>query len=245
LSKRISARSSFLLNVRNISAGYGRVGVLSDVTFDVSAGQVMSVVGANGAGKSTLVKVLSGMVRPSQGRIEFQGEDITNLPAHQIVLRGIVHVPEGRRLFGDMTVYENLLLGSTHPSARRKRAAGLHQAYRLFPILRERGAQVARTLSGGEQQMVAIARGLMSCPKLLILDEPSLGLAPRIVTEILNVIRALNREGLTVLLIEQNVKHSLAIADRGIVLETGRVLLADTASALLNNEHTRRAYLGM
>ena len=234
-----------MLSVRNISAGYGRVAVLSDVTFDVSAGEVMSVVGANGAGKSTLVKVLSGILRPSRGQIDFEGEDITKLPAHEIVLRGIVHVPEGRRLFGDMTVYENLLLGSTHPSARRKRVVGLEQVYRLFPILRERGAQVARTLSGGEQQMVAIARGLMSCPKLLILDEPSLGLAPRIVTEILNVIRALNREGLTVLLIEQNVKHSLAIADRGIVMETGRVLLADTASALLNNEHTRRAYLGM
>ena len=234
-----------MLSVRNISAGYGRVAVLSDVTFDVSAGEVMSVVGANGAGKSTLVKVLSGILRPSRGQIDFEGEDITKLPAHEIVLRGIVHVPEGRRLFGDMTVYENLLLGSTHPSARRKRVGGLEQVYRLFPILRERGAQVARTLSGGEQQMVAIARGLMSCPKLLILDEPSLGLAPRIVTEILNVIRALNREGLTVLLIEQNVKHSLAIADRGIVMETGRVLLADTASALLNNEHTRRAYLGM
>ena len=234
-----------MLSVQAISAGYGRVGVLRDVTFDVSEGQVVSVVGANGAGKSTLVKVISGMLRPSEGRISFGGEDITDLPAHQIVLRGIVHVPEGRRLFADMTVYENLLLGSTHPGARARRAEGLEQVYRLFPILRERDTQLARTLSGGEQQMVAIARGLMARPRLLILDEPSLGLAPRIVVEIFGVIRALNRDGLTVLLIEQNVKHSLAVANRGIVIETGRVTLADSAAALLDNEHTRRAYLGM
>jgi branched-chain amino acid transport system ATP-binding protein len=231
--------------VQDIAAGYGRIGVLRDVTFDVAEGQIVSVVGANGAGKSTLVKVISGMLRPSKGRVRFRGEDITDLPTHQIVLRGIVHVPEGRRLFVDMTVYENLLLGSTHPGALGRRAEGLEQVYGLFPILRERAMQLTRTLSGGEQQMLAIARGLMARPRMLILDEPSLGLAPRIVMEILDVIRALNRDGLTVLLIEQNVKHSLAIADRGIVMETGRVTLADSASALLNNEHTRRAYLGM
>jgi branched-chain amino acid transport system ATP-binding protein len=231
--------------VQGIAAGYGRIGVLRDVTFDVAEGQIVSVVGANGAGKSTLVKVISGMLRPSKGRVRFRGEDITDLPTHQIVLRGIVHVPEGRRLFVDMTVYENLLLGSTHPGALGRRAEGLEQVYGLFPILRERAMQLTRTLSGGEQQMLAIARGLMARPRMLILDEPSLGLAPRIVMEILDVIRALNRDGLTVLLIEQNVKHSLAIADRGIVMETGRVTLADSASALLNNEHTRRAYLGM
>lgn len=234
-----------MLSVQDIAAGYGRIGVLRDVTFDVAEGQIVSVVGANGAGKSTLVKVISGMLRPSKGRVRFRGEDITDLPTHQIVLRGIVHVPEGRRLFVDMTVYENLLLGSTHPGALGRRAEGLEQVYGLFPILRERAMQLTRTLSGGEQQMLAIARGLMARPRMLILDEPSLGLAPRIVMEILDVIRALNRDGLTVLLIEQNVKHSLAIADRGIVMETGRVTLADSASALLNNEHTRRAYLGM
>jgi branched-chain amino acid transport system ATP-binding protein len=214
------------------------------VTFDVAEGQVVSVVGANGAGKSTLVKVISGMLRPSDGQILFRGADITKLPPHQIVGRGIVQVPEGRRLFGDMTVYENLLLGSSNPPARTRRSEGLEQVYGLFPILREQRAQLARTLSGGEQQMVAIARGLMACPSLLILDEPSLGLAPRVVIEILGVIRALNRAGMTVLLIEQNVKHSLSIADHGIVLETGRVTLADSASALLINDHTRRAYLG-
>jgi branched-chain amino acid transport system ATP-binding protein len=234
-----------LLSVRSISAQYGRARVLDGVSFDVEAAEIVSVVGANGAGKSTLVKVISGMVRPSAGRVLFEGEDITRLPAHEIVLRGIVHVPEGRRLFGDMTVLENLLLGSTHRTARSFRAAGLDHVYRRFPILRERQSQLARTLSGGEQQMLAIARGLMARPKLLMLDEPSLGLAPKIVTEILDVIGDLNRNGLTVLLIEQNVKHSLSIADRGVVLENGRIVLADTGEALLRNEHTRRAYLGL
>jgi branched-chain amino acid transport system ATP-binding protein len=234
-----------LLSVRSISAHYGRARVLDGVSFDVEAAEIVSVVGANGAGKSTIVKVISGMVRPSAGRILFEGEDITSLPAHEIVRRGIVHVPEGRRLFGDMTVLENLLLGSTHRTARAARVEGLDHVYRLFPILRERQLQLARTLSGGEQQMLAIARGLMARPKLLMLDEPSLGLAPKIVAEILNVIGDLNRDGLTVLLIEQNVKHSLSIADHGVVLENGRIVLADTGEALLGNEHTRRAYLGL
>jgi branched-chain amino acid transport system ATP-binding protein len=234
-----------LLSVRGISAQYGRARVLDGVSFDVDPGQIVAVVGANGAGKSTLVKIVSGMRRPSAGQIFFEREEITELPSHDIVQRGIVHVPEGRRLFADMTVLENLLLGSTHTGARPYRAEGLEHVYRLFPILRERQWQLAGTLSGGEQQMLAIARGLMSRPRLLILDEPSLGLAPRIVAEIFDIIRSLNRGGLTVLLIEQNVKHSLAMADRGVVLENGRVALADSGQALLKNEHTRRAYLGM
>jgi branched-chain amino acid transport system ATP-binding protein len=234
-----------LLSVRGISAQYGQARVLNDVEFDVEEGEIVSVVGANGAGKSTLVRVISGMLRPTTGQVAFRGENITSRPAHEIVLLGIVHVPEGRRLFGEMTVLENLMLGSTHLAARRHRREGLEQVFALFPILRERQVQRASTLSGGEQQMLAIARGLMSMPRLLILDEPSLGLAPRVVTEILNVIRTLNEKGLTVLLIEQNVRHSLAISDRGIVLENGRVVLADRGEALLNNEHTRRAYLGV
>jgi branched-chain amino acid transport system ATP-binding protein len=234
-----------LLSVRGISAQYGQARVLNDVEFDVEEGEIVSVVGANGAGKSTLVRVISGMLRPTTGQVAFRGENITSRPAHEIVLLGIVHVPEGRRLFGEMTVLENLMLGSTHPAARRHRREGLEQVFALFPILRERQVQRASTLSGGEQQMLAIARGLMSMPRLLILDEPSLGLAPRVVTEILNVIRMLNKKGLTVLLIEQNVRHSLAISDHGIVLENGRVVLADRGEALLNNEHTRRAYLGV
>jgi branched-chain amino acid transport system ATP-binding protein len=219
--------------------------VLDGVSFDAEDGEIVSVVGANGAGKSTLLKVISGMLRASAGDIEFAGQSITYLPPHEIVLRGIVHVPEGRRLFGDMSVLENLLLGSTHAQARTARPQGLERVFSLFPILRERQSQLARTLSGGEQQMLAIARGLMSKPRLLMLDEPSLGLAPKIVTEILGVITQLNREGLAILLIEQNVKHALAIAHRGVVLENGRIALADTGKALLGNEHTRRAYLGL
>jgi branched-chain amino acid transport system ATP-binding protein len=234
-----------LLSVRGISAQYGQARVLNDVEFNVEEGEIVSVVGANGAGKSTLVRVISGMLRPTTGQVAFRGENITSRPAHEIVLLGVVHVPEGRRLFGEMTVLENLMLGSTHLAARRHRREGLEQVFALFPILRERQVQRASTLSGGEQQMLAIARGLMSMPRLLILDEPSLGLAPRVVTEILNVIRMLNEKGLTVLLIEQNVRHSLAISDHGIVLENGRVVLADRGEALLNNEHTRRAYLGV
>ena len=233
-----------MLNVRGISAQYGRARVLTDVGFDVEEGEIVSVVGANGAGKSTLVRVISGMIRPTSGQIIFCGENITSRPAHEIVLLGIVHVPEGPRLFGEMTILENLLLGSTHAAARMQRKEGLERVFTLFPILRERQGQRASTLSGGEQQMLAIARGLMSMPRLLILDEPSLGLAPRVVTEILSVIQLLNEQGLTVLLIEQNVRHSLAISDRGIVLENGSVVLVDSGECLLSNEHTRRAYLG-
>ena len=234
-----------MLSVRNISAQYGRARVLVDVGFDVEQGEIVSVLGANGAGKSTLVRVLSGMLAPASGEIVFDGEDIAGLPAYEIVQRGIVHVPEGRRLFGDMSVLENLLLGSVIPAARQRRGESLDQVFGLFPRLLERKDQLAATLSGGEQQMVAIARGLMSRPRLLMLDEPSLGLAPKIVVEILSVIRSLNESGLTVLLIEQNARQALAISARGIVLENGKVTLADRAGALLANEHTRRAYLGL
>jgi len=234
-----------MLSIETVSAQYGRARVLHEVSFGVAEGQIVSVVGANGAGKTTLVKVISGQLRPTRGRVVFEGADITACPAHEIVLRGIVQVPEGRRLFADMTVLENLLLGSTHPHARARRAEGLDHVHALFPILRERGGQLAGTLSGGEQQMLAIARGLMAQPRLLILDEPSLGLAPRVVTEIIEVIRTLNRHGLTVLLIEQNVRHSLTICHRGVVLENGRIVLVDSGKALLDNEHTRRAYLGL
>ena len=234
-----------MLSVKNLFAQYGHARVLHDVSFEVARGQLVSVVGANGAGKSTLVKAISGMLGTSSGRIVFEGEDLTGLRADQIVLKGIVHVPEGRRLFGDMTVLENLHLGSTHTAARAHREDSLAQVYKLFPVLQERRKQVVRTMSGGQQQMVAMARGLMARPRLLMLDEPSLGLAPIVVSEILKVIHDLNQAGLTVLLIEQNLKHALSIAHRGVVLENGRVALADTGAALLANEHTRRAYLGL
>ena len=234
-----------MLSVSGLFAQYGHARVLHDVSFDVARGQLVSVVGANGAGKSTLVKAISGMLGTTAGRIVFDGEDLTGLRVDQIVLKGIVHVPEGRRLFGDMTVLENLLLGSTHAAARAHRGDTLAQVYKLFPVLQERRKQIVRTMSGGQQQMVAIARGLMARPRLLMLDEPSLGLAPIVVNEILQVIRDLNQAGLSVLLIEQNLKQALSIAHRGVVLENGRVVLADTGAALLANEHTRRAYLGL
>ena len=234
-----------MLSVQGISSQYGHARVLHDVSFDLEEGQLVSVVGANGAGKTTLVKVISGMVPSSKGRVVFRGEDLTGLRPDEIVLKGIVHVPEGRRLFGDMTVLENLYLGSTHAAARAHRGASLDHVFALFPILKERQSQVARTMSGGQQQMIAVARGLMARPRVLMLDEPSLGLAPIVVTEILQVIRKLNQDGLTVLLIEQNLVHALSIAHRGLVLENGRVVLSDTGEALLKNQHTRKAYLGL
>lgn len=234
-----------MLKIQGISAQYGRARVLSGVSFDVEEGQLVAVVGANGAGKSTLVKVISGMLQPTEGSVTFRGAKLTGLRADEIVSHGVVHVPEGRRLFGDMTVLENLYLGSTHSTARAFRARSLEEVFALFPILAERASQLAHTLSGGQQQMVAVARGLMARPQVLMLDEPSLGLAPMVVSEILQVIRKLNEEGLTVLLIEQNLKHALSIAHRGVVLENGRVVLVDSGRALLANEHTRRAYLGM
>jgi branched-chain amino acid transport system ATP-binding protein len=234
-----------LLSIQAVSAQYGHARVLHEVSFEVGEGQLLAVVGANGAGKTTLVKAISGMVPVTRGRIVFRGEDLTGLRPDQIVLKGIVHVPEGRRLFGEMTVLENLWLGSTHDGARAQRAQTLERVFGLFPILKERQAQVAGTMSGGQQQMVAIARGLMARPRVLILDEPSLGIAPIIVAEIFDVIRTLNQEGLTVLLIEQNLRQALSIAHRGIVLENGKVVLSDSGAALLNNEHTRKAYLGL
>ena len=234
-----------MLRIDAVGAQYGQARVLRDVSFEVARGEIVSVVGANGAGKTTLVKVISGLLAPTQGHVFFDGEEISGRLPHDIVLRGLVQVPEGRRLFGDMTVLENLLLGSTIPAARARREENLERMYELFPRLRERRTQLARTMSGGEQQMLAIARGLMARPRLLVLDEPSLGLAPRLVTEILEVVQTLNRDGLTVLLIEQNVKHSLGICHHGVVLENGRIALAGKGDALLKDEHTRRAYLGL
>jgi branched-chain amino acid transport system ATP-binding protein len=234
-----------LLRLEAITAQYGHAKVLYDVSFEVLQGQIVSLVGANGAGKTTLVKIVSGLLRPTRGKVLLEGAEISPLSPHEIVLRGIVQIPEGRRIFGDMTILENLLLGSTLPKARAERAAGFKRIAELFPVLWERQRQLARTLSGGEQQMLAIARGLMSRPCLLILDEPSLGLAPRIVGQIFDVIQTLKRDGLTILLIEQNVKHSLAICHHGIVLENGRIVLRGSGEALLGNEHMRRAYLGL
>ena len=212
-----------MLEIDAVSARYARARVLDGVTFAVPDGQVVSVVGANGAGKSTLVKDISGLLRPSGGRVKLDGEDITQLPAHEIVRRGIVHVPEGRRLFGDMTVEENLLIGSTHAGARPARAESLNRVQALFPILRERASQLARTLSGGEQQMLAIARVLRAGPTLLLLDEPSEGLAPVVVQQIQKILRGLKSEGMSMLLVEQNLHFALSLADRHTLIVDGEV----------------------
>lgn len=234
-----------MLSVSNLFAGYGEVEVLFDVSLSVEQGKIVSIVGANGAGKSTLINCISRLVKPSSGRISIYGIDLLGIQPYEAVQKGVVQVPEGRKLFAQMSVYENLLLGASHPSARAERDKSMRKVFELFPVLGERKDQIAGTLSGGEQQMLAIGRALMSKPRLLMLDEPSLGLAPRLVAEMFRVIRELNRDGLTVLLVEQNVKHCLSISDYAYVLENGEIVLEGSGGDLLANEHTRKAYLGM
>jgi len=234
-----------LLEVRDLHVQYGRLRVLHGISLSVPRGKIISVVGANAAGKSTLVNAISGLVAPASGTILLDGADITRLAAHARVEIGLVQVPEGRKLFPTMTVEENLLVAAVTARAKTGRAENVARVFQLFPRLEERRRQMAGTLSGGEQQMLAIGRGLMSRPEVLILDEPSIGLAPRLVGEILRTVRELNRSaGLTILLIEQNVRQSLAMSDFAYVLENGRIALADTGAALLANEHTKKAYIG-
>ena len=233
-----------LLALKDVTARYGDVKVLWGITFTVRLGEIATVVGANGAGKSTTLKTISGVVRPTAGEITFAGERIDRLPPHEISARGVAHVPEGRRLFPLMSVKENLELGAISKEARRHRSASFERVFALFPKLKERESQMAGTLSGGEQQMAAIARGLMARPRLLILDEPSLGLAPIIVHEMFEIIKEINREGITVLLVEQNVRQSLKIANSAYVLENGRVVLSGSGLELLDDERVREAYLG-
>ncbi len=233
------------LAVEGLEVAYGGVTAVWDVALDVGEGEIVALVGGNGAGKTTTLKTISGLLRPRRGTIRLGGEDLTRLPATEIVARGVVHVPEGRKLFPAMTVRDNLLLGGYHRAARPHQAERLERVFAVFPRLRERARQVAGTLSGGEQQMVAIGRGLMAGPRVLMLDEPSLGLAPILVEEMFRVIEAINRAGTTVLLVEQNTEHALAIAHRGFVLESGRVVLAGTGRELLANPRVREAYLGL
>jgi branched-chain amino acid transport system ATP-binding protein len=233
-----------LIELKNVTARYGDVQVLWDVTFAARQGEIATLVGANGAGKTTSLKAVSGVVRASGGEIIFAGENITRLASHQIAARGIAHVPEGRRLFPMMSVRENLELGAISKEAIGLRASTLDKIFALFPKLKERQRQMAGTLSGGEQQMVAIGRGLMARPRLLMLDEPSLGLAPIIVREMFEIIRSINQEGITILLVEQNVQQSLKISHRAYVLENGRVTLEGAGSELLDDERVRAAYLG-
>ena len=233
-----------LLELDRITSGYGRSPVLHDVSLAVAAGEIVALIGANGAGKSTLLNTIMGLVAASSGAIRFDGAPITHLPTPTIVRTGIAQVPERRQLFGAMSVEENLLMGAYTNAERRTVAASLEQQFVRFPILRQRRRQLARTLSGGEQQMVALARAAMSRPRLLLLDEPSLGLAPMIVARIMQQIAALRGEGGTVLIVEQNAHAALAIADRGYVLENGRIALEGRAADLLTNPAVQEAYLG-
>jgi len=234
-----------MLRVEQLSFSYGDLRVLWDVDLEVREGEVVSVLGGNGAGKSTLLRNVSRLLRPAAGKLEFQGADLRRMPPHQVVGLGIVHVPEGRRIFPELTVLENLRMGSFLPAARRDRARNLERAFTLFPRLAERRAQLGGTLSGGEQQMLAIARGLMANPKLLLLDEPSLGLSPLLTRNIFEVIGTINQQGTTVLLVEQNVYQSLRVSSRAYVLETGRVVLTGSGPELLANAHVKKAYLGI
>jgi branched-chain amino acid transport system ATP-binding protein len=234
-----------MLHVQGLQAGYGKITALWGVDFDVGQGEIVALVGANGAGKTTTLKAISGLVRPQAGAIVLDGEPLTRCSTMEIVGRGLVHVPEGRKLFPEMTVRDNLLLGGFTRAARPRQQERLAQVFAIFPRLRERERQVAGTLSGGEQQMVAIGRGLMAGPRILMLDEPSLGLAPIMVEEMFRVIEEINRQGVTVLLVEQNTEHALAIAHRGFVLESGRVVLAGTGAELLADPKVREAYLGL
>jgi branched-chain amino acid transport system ATP-binding protein len=233
-----------LLEVENINVQHGAFKALYDVSLVVEDGLIVSIVGANGAGKTTLLNTISGLLRPTSGRITFDGIELTALPGHKIVHEGVVQIPEGRKLFPNMSVYDNLISGAMHPRAKPSREETIEEVFELFPVLRERRTQLARSLSGGEQQMLAIGRGLMSKPKLLMLDEPSLGLAPLLVRQIFQIVQELKARGLTILLVEQNVRHSLAIANYAYVLETGRIVLSGPGREVLEDEHTRRAYLG-
>jgi branched-chain amino acid transport system ATP-binding protein len=233
-----------LLALHDVTARYGDVQVLWGVTLAVREGEIVVLVGANGAGKSTTLKTISGVVSATGGEILFDGIRIQRRASHEIASLGIAHVPEGRRLFPMMSVRENLELGAVRGEARRRREESFERVFALFPRVKEREQQIAGTLSGGEQQMVAIARGLMARPRLLILDEPSLGLAPIIVKEMFEIIHTINREGITVLLVEQNVQQSLKLANRAYVLENGRIVLAGAGHKLLNDQRVRQAYLG-
>ena len=234
-----------MLKVKNIDVFYGDLQVLWDVSFEVKTDEILVLVGANGAGKSTTLKTISALIRPHSGAIEFNGIRLDHQPPNKIIEYGIVHVPEGRRLFAEMSVEENLIMGSLYGNAKSQRQTSLEYVYELFPRLKERRKQMAGTLSGGEQQMLAIGRGLMSKPRLMMFDEPSLGLAPILVHEIFNLIKKINAEGVTVLLVEQNVTQTLAMCDRAYVLENGRRVLEGTGSELLANEHVKSVYLGI
>lgn len=234
-----------MLNVDNLKVFYGDAQALWDVSFHVPAEKIVSLVGSNGAGKTTTLKTISNLIKPRSGEIRIDGNITTGLPGYRVAEKGVAHVPEGRQLFPLMTVYENLAIGSVISSARADREKTLKEMFDMFPVLYDRRNQLAETLSGGEQQMLAIARGLMLKPKLILLDEPSLGLAPLVVSQIFDIIKEVNRRGITVLLVEQNVQKALELADKGYVLENGRIVMSGKGLDLLCDDHIRKAYLGI
>lgn len=232
-----------MLKVNDINVYYGSIHAIKDVSFEVNQGEVVTLIGANGAGKSTTLQTVSGLLRSKTGSVEFLGKSLNNVPPHKIVAKGLAHVPEGRRVFLQMTVEENLEMGAfTRPNSEIE--PGIEDIYERFPRLKERRKQIAGTLSGGEQQMLAMGRAMMSKPKLLMLDEPSMGLAPLLVEQIFEIIRELHKAGTTILLVEQNAQMALSVADRGYVLETGKIVTTGTGLELLNDDAVKKAYLG-
>ena len=234
-----------MLKIEDLHFAYGDAKVLHGVSLTVEKGEIVTLVGANGAGKTTTLRNISRLVKPGSGRLTFEGQDLSKLSAHEVVAAGIVQVPEGRRIFPEMSVLENLRVGSYLKSARASREQNVEKAFTLFPRLKERAAQMGGTLSGGEQQMLAISRGMMANPRLLLLDEPSLGLAPIVVHTMFRVIQQINKQGVTILLVEQNVNQALKVASRGYVLETGKTVLSGTGQELLVDPNVKRAYLGL
>ena len=234
-----------MLDVDGLSASYGRVQVLWDVSFDVEEGEIVALVGANGAGKTTLLKTISGVMRGTAGTVSFMGQRNDSLPLNKIVDLGLSHIPESRKLFTDMSIRENLEMGAYPSRSWKNRRETMEKVFELFPRLKERAGQLARTLSGGEQQMLAMGRGLMSQPKLVMIDEPSNGLAPKVVKEVFEIVKSLRDQGITIFLVEQNVRQTLNVADRACVLENGRVAFKGACKFLMDSEHIRKAYLGL
>lgn len=233
-----------LLEIKDLCVNYGVISALKGISFEVNEGEIISLIGANGAGKTTTLHTITGLLQPKSGSVKLNGVELTKVPAHKIVEMGMAHVPEGRRIFQQLTVLDNLKLGAFTRKDKENFAVDLETIYQRFPRLAERKSQIAGTLSGGEQQMLAMGRALMSKPKIIVMDEPSMGLSPILVSEIFDIISSIRKDGVTVLLVEQNAKKALSIADRAYVLETGKVVLSGDASKLINDESIKKAYLG-
>ena len=233
-----------MLKVTDLQVYYGVIQALKGISFEVNEGEVIALIGANGAGKTTILHTVTGLINQKAGKIEFEGKDISHTPAYKIVAEGMAHVPEGRRVFAELSVYDNLMMGAYTRKDKKEIAETLEMVYKRFPRLEERKKQMAGTLSGGEQQMLAMGRALMSKPKIILMDEPSMGLSPIFVNEIFDIIKAVSASGTTVLLVEQNAKKALSIADRAYVLETGKIIFEGDAKVLMNDERVKKAYLG-